>query len=188
MQIVVTYSSKTGFTRTFAEWIATELDATLVETSDLSPQQISDADVVIHGGTLRAAGVLGLRRFLRHWPLLSSKHVVLWQTGANPGRSDTVEQVGRRYLTDEQMDRTTRFYLRGGFDVSRLRGLDRILMRVVVGVLRRKKNPSDDDLGMLAMYDESQVELDREAITPLVDHVKSLKGAAREDHAPGEFA
>lgn len=175
MPTVVAYTSRTGFTKAYAAWIAEELDAVLVETAELSPEQISHADVVIHGGGLRASRVEGLRAFLRHWPQLKGKHVVLWQTGANPGRPETVEEVWRRNLTPAQLEQTTRFYLRGGFAFERLRGIDRLMMRVMRAVLRRKKNPSEDDQGMLAMFEQPVTELDRENIAPLVAHVKSLR-------------
>lgn len=174
MRIVVVYTSKTGFTKTYAEWIAEELGAELVTTEDLTREQIASADVVIHGGGLRTSRVGGLRTFLRYWPLLKGKHVVLWHTGANPGRSETVRGVWEQNLSPEQLERTTRFYLRGGFDFARLRGLDRFVMSIMRAVLTRKKNPSEDDKGMLAMYEHPTTELSRENIAPLVNHVRGL--------------
>lgn len=132
--------------------------------------------MVIHGGALRVGGILGLRRFLRHWPLLATKTVVLWHTGANPGHPDVVTEVWRSHLTDEQLQSTTRFYLRGGFDAHRLGWLDRILMRGMVAHLRRKKILSEDERGLLAMYDHPHTELDRVTIAPLVNHVKAPRG------------
>ncbi|GAA4284169.1 flavodoxin domain-containing protein [Brevibacterium daeguense] len=174
MRTLVVYTSKTGFTKTYAEWIAEDLGAEIVRTQDLSREQLASADVVIHGGGLRASRIEGLRTFLRHWPLLKGKHVALWHTGANPGRPETVEGVWEQNLTPEQLERTTRFYLRGGFDFTRLRGVDRLVMSIMRFVLKRKKNPSADDRGMLAMYEHPTTELSRENTAPLVNHVRSL--------------
>lgn len=175
MRTIVAYTSGTGFTKTYAEWIAEELGAELIRTEELTPEQITAADVIIHGGGLRASRIGGLRKFLRNWPELESKHIVLWHTGANPGHPETVEKVWKQNLTPEQLEATTRFYLRGGFDFSRLRGTDKLIMGVMRVVLKRRKHPSESDKGMLAMFDEPRTELDRTNITPLVEHVRSLQ-------------
>lgn len=174
MRTVVAYTSKTGFTQTYAEWLADELQAELVKTEQLTPDRIARADVIVHGGGLRASRVGGLRRFLRHWPLLATKHVILWHTGANTGDPVAAESIWRKHLSQEQLDKTTRFYLRGGFDYDRLRGRDRIVMRLMRAVLERKKNPSADDTGLLEMYRHPRTELDRAAIEPLVSHVRGI--------------
>ena len=174
MKTLVVYSSRSGFTRTFAEWIAEDLGAFLVTTPELNTGMLADADVVIHGGGLRATHVSGLKRFLRHWPQMKDKHVLLWHTGANPGKPKDIEGVWKRNLNEEQLAGTTRFYLRGGFDFGRLRGVYKLLMTLVRVRLKRKKELTEDEAGMLDWYEHPSTELDRGAIAPLVEHVRNL--------------
>lgn len=174
MRVIVAYTSKTGFTRTYAEWIAAELDARLVATTSLTGQMVVDADVIIHGGGLRISRVGGLRRFLRHWPQMRDKQVILWHTGANPGRPADVDQVWTRSLTEEQLERTARFYLRGGFDFTRLRGTDRLIMAARRAILSRRRNITEDEQKQLALYDLPAPALDRANIEPLVAFARRL--------------
>ena len=48
MKILVSYKSKTGFTKRYAEWISEELEADLTDVKDI--KDVSEYDLVIYGG------------------------------------------------------------------------------------------------------------------------------------------
>ena len=50
MKILVTYKSKTGFTKKYAEWIAEELGCEAKDIKTITPKNVAEYDLVIHGG------------------------------------------------------------------------------------------------------------------------------------------
>lgn len=63
MKAVVVYSSKTGFTKKYAQWIAEDLslEAYELEESDNLKEVLSGVDTLIFGGGLYAIGINGLK-------------------------------------------------------------------------------------------------------------------------------
>lgn len=174
MTVLVTYASGTGYTATYAAWIAGELGADLVDVTDLKRSHINTTPIIVFGGGLRAGRILGLKRFLKHWHVLAGKKVVLFHTGLNPGNPEDVEKVWEKNLTPEQRASAERFYLLGGFDFAKLTGLDKLIMWVMRFRLRRKKDPTAEEAAMLTALETPRNELDRSAIAPIVTHVRSL--------------
>lgn len=175
MKTLVAYTSMSGFTEEFATWIAEDLEATLVETKDLTSELIADHDVIIHGGGRRTSEVSGLADFLKFWGDVKDKHVILWYTGANPKAQQDQDTIWEMSLSGEQLKKTTRFFLRGGFDFNRLRGTDRIAMSLLRVSLKTRKDPNADEQGLLDAYYNPRIQLDRAQIDPLVDYVRALK-------------
>ena len=54
MKILVTYKSKTEFTKRYAEMIAKEVDGNLMDFKEVTPEKMSEFDVIVYGGGLYA--------------------------------------------------------------------------------------------------------------------------------------
>ena len=62
MKVLVTYRSRTGNTRRYAEYIARELNADLREFSEMTGKKMSGYDVVCYGAGTYAASLNGLKK------------------------------------------------------------------------------------------------------------------------------
>ena len=71
MSTVVVYSSQTGFTKRYAEWLAEELGCQVVSLGDEPRFDASGFDVVVLGGWL-------------HCPTSTSRTRTCWGTTATP--------------------------------------------------------------------------------------------------------
>ena len=60
MKILVTYKSKTGFTKKYAEMIAKEVDGCLVEFKKMTAEKMSEFDVVVYGGGIYAGMIISI--------------------------------------------------------------------------------------------------------------------------------
>lgn len=66
---IVIYSSITGFARTYAQWIAEELDADLYTLADLIPAvkngsvRLANYDLIVYGGGVRMGVIRGFDTF-----------------------------------------------------------------------------------------------------------------------------
>lgn len=68
MKVLVTFQSKTGFTKKYAEWIAQEVNGELKEISEVRASEITNYDTVIHGGWIMGGMINGLDKIKSFCP------------------------------------------------------------------------------------------------------------------------
>lgn len=154
MKTVVVYKSKCGYTKTYAEWIANELDADLRENHKLKIEELLAYDTIIYGGGMYAGGINGLKFLKRYYEQLKEKNIAVWATGANPGREEEMQAVWERHFLPEQLAHIKTFYLRGGFDISLCSTGDKFLMNMLKSQIKKKENPTEDEKGIVSMCEE----------------------------------
>lgn len=173
MKAVVIYKSSTGYTKKYAEWIGQELSADIFDVSKVRSSMLDNYDVIIYGGSLHAVGISGLKFITGNLEKLHNKKVVVFATGASPSREETINEIRDRNFTTEQQKYIKFFYLRGGFDYSRLKSSDKVLMTLLRLKLERKKKLTADEKGMLAIYNKPVDYTRRENIDLILDYVNS---------------
>ena len=174
MKSIAIYKSKYGYTETYAKWIAEELKCDLKEASDVSINELQKYDVIIYGGGLYVVGINGIRLIKTNYNLLSNKKLIVWATGANPGREDDIQKVWNHNFTEEQLKNIKTFYLRGGFDYKRLKVADKILMNILKIKLKLKKDITEDEQRMLDAYDVAENNCNKENIKGLIKYIEGL--------------
>lgn len=152
MKTIVIYKSKTGFTKKYAEWIAQELSAEIFAASRVTPAVLKSYETVIYGGGLYAGGINGIKLITRNLDKLQRQRVVVFATGASPAREETIDEVRNKNFSPGQQKKIHFFYLRGGFDYSKLGLFDKLLMQLLKKKLQKKANPTTDERGMLAAF------------------------------------
>lgn len=173
MKSVVIYKSKTGFTKKYAEWIAKELSADIFDVSKVTANILTTYDTVIYGGSLHAVGIIGVKFITQNLDKLKDKKVVVFATGASPSREEAVSEVRNKNFTPEQQKYIRFFYLRGGFDYSKLKPFDKVLMTLLKWKLKRKKELTPDERGMFAAYN-NPVDFTRKSnIDEIITYVNS---------------
>lgn len=153
MKAVVIYKSKTGFTKKYAQWIAEELHGDIFDVSKADINMLKDYDTIVYGGSLYASGILGVKFILKNLDKLKDKKIAVFATGASPSREEPINEVRDRNFTKEQQAQLAFFYLRGGFDYTKLNVFDKFLMSLLKWQLKKKKELTLDDRGMLAAYE-----------------------------------
>lgn len=174
MKAIVIYKSKSGYTETYAKWIAEELKCDLKQASDVAINELQKYDVIIYGGGLYAVGINGVSLINTNYSSLVNKKIIVWATGANTGRKEELLQVWNHNFTKEQLKNIKTFYLRGGFDYKRLNITDKILMNMLKIKLKSKNNRTEDEQGMLDAYDIAEYHCKKENIKDLIKYVKGL--------------
>ena len=169
MKTIVAYKSKSGYTKTYAEWIAQELGCDIKENAVLS--DILDYDTIIYGGGMYVGGFNGAKLITNNLGKLSGKKIVLFAVGSNPGREHEMQPFWDKVLTAKQQKNIGHFYLRGGFDFSKLTSGDKILMKMLKMRLQKLKERTEDEQGMLDAYVTPVDFRNKENIRPLLDYV-----------------
>lgn len=156
MKTMVIYKSKTGFTKKYAQWIAEELLADIFDASKVTINMMTKYDTIIYGGSLYAVGIIGVKLITQNIDKLKDKKVVVFATGASPSRENTINEVIDNNFTPDQQKYIKFFYLRGGFNYSKLNPFGKILMTLLKWKMKNKKEEdlTTDEIGMLAVYDK----------------------------------
>jgi len=179
MKSAVVYWSKTGFVKKYAEWIAEELAADLIEGEKASLEKLTVYDSLVFGGSLYAVGINGsefMKKVLRD-EKFSNKKIAIFATGASSPLPEVLEEVSNNNFSKEEQKLFEFFYLRGGFNYNKLGIKDKLLMKMMKWQLERKKKKgeelNEEEKGMLKAFDEPVDFTSRDNIKELIEYVKS---------------
>lgn len=164
MKTLIAYRSKTGYTKKYAHWLAETLHCDCKEAPSVS--ELLSYDTVIYGGGLYMGKINGIKLITDNFDQLKNKQLILFAVGISPGKEEELETLWKNNLPSEEHLKTIKtFYLRGGFNYQKLDFKSKFLMYGLKKFyLERKENPTEDDKGMLAMYDAPQDFTDRSAL------------------------
>lgn len=168
MKVLLIYQSKTGFTEKYAKWIKEEIDCTLVKLSDLSKNDIQGFDVILFGSRLHGGKIDGLDKIKKmnfHHPL------ILFVTGATLSENETIQEVWKNELSDTNWKH---FYLPAGLNYEKMGMVDKIIMKMFLGMLEKQKEKSDETKELFKYIKSSYDITDRNQIKPIVDYIQSL--------------
>lgn len=170
MNAIVIYTSKYGYTETYARWIAEALDAPLCEASSVSPSQLIEYDVVVYGGGLYAGGIAGAKLVANN----PCKALVVFTVGLATPESTDYSHLLERNFTEEQRSNTRFFHLQGGIDYRRLSVVHRAMMAFMKAQIAKKpaSERSRDDQQLLKTYGAKVDFTNKSAIQPLVDYIR----------------
>lgn len=148
MKIAVTYTSKTGFTKQYAEWIAQDLGCEAISAEKF--KDASDYDLVIHGGWIMGGMISGLENMKK----LQPAKLVTFGVGftREDNYVDTIKE------TNHTQDMPA-YYFVGGMNPEKLNFFSKLIVKMVT-----KNTPKYEDY------------TDRNSISALVEYVKSLEG------------
>jgi menaquinone-dependent protoporphyrinogen IX oxidase len=173
LRTIVVYRSLSGFTEKYSQWIAEELKADLFDAREIQGQKLGEYDVIIFGGSLHAVGINGIRILKENLSVLADKKIIVFAVGASAPKEGIVDEIRERNFYGEQKNLRL-YYLRGGFNFSKLDFSNKVLMalfRVRVS-MKRKKTP--DEKGMLAAYSKPIDCTRKENIKEIVEYVQSF--------------
>lgn len=177
MKTLVIYRSKSGFVKNYAQWIGEELEADVIEASHIKPEAFNGYDTIIYGGGLYAVGINGIGLIKNNMDRLIGKNVLVFASGASPKSEKVIDEVKNKNFTKEQQSMIHFFYLRGGFDFTKLSTVDKLLMSIMRMMLTRKQKKkeelSSDERGMLAAYEKPADFTNRKNIAELIRVAKN---------------
>jgi flavodoxin len=169
-KIAVIYKSAYGATKRYAEWIADELGAELLERKAVSKPHLAGYDIIVYGGGLYAGGIAGVDLLVKN-PV---KNLVVFTVGlANPVNTDYSAIMKRSGLPAQ----TAVFHFRGGIDYSRLNLVHKAMMSMLKKTAFDKKpydELSDEEKLFVDTYGGKIDFSDRASIKPLVEYVRGL--------------
>lgn len=176
MKTAVLYQSKYGHTRLYAEWLAQELGADLLNAARVKPEALDSYDVLALGGGVYAGKIAGVELFAKNAKRLRGKKLALFAVGLRePELEETQEaarQSLRRQLPGELLPQVRIFCLPGGLDEKRLS----LGHRMMIGMLKKslRKKPENEQTAIDKAILAGQVNfLNRAALAGIAQYCKA---------------
>ncbi len=161
MKNLVCYTSQTGFTRQYAQWVAQELGCPCEEAKRVSQEALGQADRVIYGGWVFGDTIMGLQEIRRR----GAGQLVVFAVGASKPEQAVLERVRQRNRLEADVPF---FLLEGGLRRERLGAVQRLLLSMVARSLGKKKDRTPGEAEMARQLTVSFDHADRSQLEPLL--------------------
>lgn len=145
-KIVVIYQSTYGTTRLYAEQIAKELGADLLECKKAKISELIKYDTIIFGGGIYAGKIAGRGLLRKNFKQLSNKRLIVFSVGFTPqSRIDTLESVRSNSFKGILSQHISFFHFRGAVNYKKLNLLHRFLLSAKrLSILIKSRNKLTD--------------------------------------------
>ena len=137
----IVYTSNTGFTARYAQMLGEKLALPVLELKDAC-KQLPKGTEIIYMGWLFASAVKGYPKANDRFRVSAVIGVGLCQTGT------LIEDVMK---TNDIAEGVPVFTLQGGMDHSKLKGINKFMINMLIKMMSKAKNPSLEDRAKLEL-------------------------------------
>ena len=163
MKVLILYSSKTGFSQRYAQWLGAALDCQAVPFKARKRVDMSGYEGIVLFGGLYAGQMSGLKWLKKQLPALAGKRIAAVAVGCAPMETpDLPESMEKLFGGNPEIKG---FYCQGGLDYEHMGAVDRAMMAALRAALRRKK----DAQAMLEGISHSFAGARRENLSEILD-------------------
>lgn len=164
MKTAVIYQSSTGFTKQYAQWIASDLNCEAVDMKKMSVNDMKQCDCIICGGWVMGNKIMGLDKIMK----LNPKQLVVFAVGSMPDS----ERIRNAIREQNQLGDTPFFYMEGGFHFDKLNLITRTMLKMMKKSISKKTDKTEQDIYMEKFLGTSFDHSDVRHIAGLVAYVK----------------
>jgi len=176
MKCIVVYSSISGFTKRYAEWISEEVGADCASVDLVDSEKLSQYDVVVFGSHVRMGDIPHRKRFAELSKNL--KRVVVFVVGGSPAENNPVlPRIFKKiHKSIPQSASAPDFYFRGGLNIDALPEDEKAylnknlrMMRVLSVILFPARKAIRNIVDMMSHNSDYT---SKDFIRPLVDYLR----------------
>ncbi len=174
MKTAVIYTSQTGFTKRYANWIADSMNADIFDLKDVQKKDaahFAGYDAIVYAGWLCAEKVVKVNWFFEKAGSWKDKKLALVCVGGSPNGTAAAERTIESILPEEYRDYIRAFYCQGGFNYDKMNMPSKIAMKMFAGMLKNKKDATDEIKEMAERVSHSYDIADRKFTEPVVDYL-----------------
>ncbi len=181
MKTILWYTSWTGHTELYADWLGKEIRKAPVHANNVDLSTLMVHDLIIYGGPVHSDKISGFERIRKVFPYLEKQRLVVFAVGTVPDSEENTSRLKAKNLAGLDQERIAFFYLRGGFDPERLSGLHKLSVNFFKFRLLRRDITSltEGERSLLAAYSQATNYTDKEYLKPMLEHIKGLYAEQR---------
>ena len=166
MKILVLYTSATGFTRKYANWIAEALGTEAKEAKKVKQEEIANYDCIIYGGWIMGNMIMGLDKIVK----MNPKKLYVFAVGS----SKDDDEIRKTIKEQNKLGDIPTYYFEGGFKFDELGFFKKMILNTIKKSVAKKENKTPQDLYMQKVIGTSFDHSNPEYIKKLVDDVRGV--------------
>ena len=176
MKTLIIYTSQTGFTKKYSQWLADKTNADIYELKDAKKKKAAffdTYDAIVYAGWIMAGKVVKSNWFLGKAEGWKEKCLAVMAVGGSPNDNPDVEGALKKLIPDDKKQYVKAFYCQGGFNYDKMKGPYKLAMKMFAGALRKKKDEKSRQVAeyISKSYDVSDIKY----IEPIVDYLRAEK-------------
>lgn len=144
MNTIIVYSSTTGFTKQYAQWISEETGFEAVELKFVKPEQIQNAERVIFGSSIKADHLMNLDKIKK----MNPKNLVIFAVGL----TEKSDEYTKKLAEVNQTGTAKLFFMRGGVKFSKLGFFERTILKKITGLSEDTDYSSKENIAELVEF------------------------------------
>lgn len=158
----IVFESATGNTKKYAELLGQKLGIPVYERKDAA-KHLDKQDEIIYMGWLFASGIKGYQK-----AIINHNVKAVCGVGMRRASEEAVKDMVERNKTSG----LKAFYLQGGYDGSKLRGLNKLMMKmmskIILKEIDKKEVKTDEDLETIDMINNGRSLVKEENLAPIL--------------------
>lgn len=162
----IVYTSNTGFTKKYAEMLGEEIGVPVYEFKE-SKQKLNKKDEIIYMGWIMAGGIKNYEKAKKIHDIKAVCPVGM----SVPSEKQNNELIDKYHITEKL------FYLQGGFDKTKLKGIYKFMMnsleKIVKPQIESKQDKTPEDLEMLEMMVNGKDCVKKENLNEIINWLKN---------------
>ena len=174
MKTLIIYTSQTGFTKKYAQWLSDRLKADIYELKDVQKKDdafFDEYQAIVYGGWAMAGKTVKINWFFEKAKEWKDKRLAVFCVGGSPNDNPDVEKMLENMLTNEQKKYIKAFYCQGGLDYDKMKTPSKLACKALVSMLNKKKDATQKEKDMAEMLSHSYDISDEKYIEPIVEYV-----------------
>ncbi len=174
MNTLIIYTSQTGFTQKYAEWLADKTGGNLLDLKEAqkkNAEYFEDYEAICYGGWAMAGSIVKVKWFLEKATGWKNKRLAVFCTGGSPNDNPDVEIMLQKALSEEQKQYIKVFYCQAGINYENMKAPARLAMKMFVSALKNKKDATEKEKIMAEMIGSTYDISDIKYIEPIVSYL-----------------
>ena len=172
MNNIVLYKSKYGNTLQYATWLSESLHFELRDFKDFKKREIKNYQTIIFGSGVYMGKLNKVKKVLK-W--FQDKPIIIFACAGNLNVERDIEEIKKANFTLEQLKYHHFFYLPGGVDFTKLKGLMKSMVKFFINMIEKKKDKTPDEIAILDGYKHPSHYVDKKYIEEIVNYVNTTK-------------
>ncbi|PKK97275.1 MAG: hypothetical protein CVV58_02105 [Tenericutes bacterium HGW-Tenericutes-3] len=172
MKNIVLYKSKYGNTLQYATWLSETLGYELRDFKDFKKREIKNYQTIIFGSGVYMGKMNKLKKVLK-W--FNEKPIIIFACAGNLNVEKDIEEIKKANFTLEQLKYHHFFYLPGGVDFTKLKGLMKSMVKFFINMIEKKQDKTPDEIAILDGYKHPSHYVDKKYIEEIVNYVQTTK-------------
>ncbi len=173
MKAIVIYNSQTGFTKRYAKWIAKACGADCLALSAAKKKDFTSYDAIIFGSFALAGGISKISWFKGNINKWADKKLIAFCVGASPIENPDIEAAFNRIFNESEQKKVKIFYCPGGLNYEQMPVLPKLMMKMLIKMLKAKKDKTEKEQTMVKMISSSYDISDKKYIMPILEYLQS---------------